>query len=233
MGAFLAPDGFAVFEPNVVRRTLTDALPAAGAGIRCPKPGGFHDEAVEDRVDRSAHEAVIEIASRRGKGLSVFQAGDDLCNRWFCLFHDLPGLLRLRHGEHCDVVFWHDDLRRAHVAQPLPLHQPPVVLGRIADFAAAVHHEPDALRSGQLRLSEPVGCDAGNAPRIRWGNHDHVTACLDGRMVARLDLGVQVGHLLPQGLRRPPGDIPAVPGSGKAENHGLIPPRCFLFPIIA
>ena len=223
MGAFLAPDGFAVFEPNVVRRTLTDALPAPGAGIRCPKAGGFHDEAVEDRVDRSAHEAVIEIASRRGKGLSVFQAGDDLCNRWFCLFHDLPGLLRLRHGEHGDVVFWHDDLRRAHAAQIFLPGKLAVILCRVPDFAAAVHHKPDAFRPGQFRQDKPVSYDPRDTPRIRRGHDDHVSARLDGGMVARLDLDVQVDDRIPQRFRDPLRNIPAVARPRKTEDHRITP----------
>ena len=233
MGAFLAPDGFAVFEPNVVHRAPADALPAAGAGAACLKCFGFHEETVEDWVDRATHEAVVERVAGRGESLSRFQTRNNARNIRLCLLHDLPGFRRVRCIEHGDVVFWHDDLRRSHAAQIFLPGKLAVVLCRVPDFAAAVHHKPDAFRPGQFRLDKPVSYDPRDTPRIRRGHDDHVSARLDGGMVARLDLGVQVGHLLPQGLRRPPGDIPAVPGSGKAENHGLIPPRCFLFPIIA
>lgn len=223
MGAFLAPDGFAVFEPNVVHRAPADALPAAGAGTACLKCVGFHEETVEDRVDRATHEAVVERVAGRGESLSRFQTRNNARNIRLCLLHDLPGFRRVRCIEHGDIVFRHDDLRRSHAAQIFLPGKLAVVLCRVPDFAAAVHHEPDALRSGQFRLDKPVSYDPRDTPRIRRGHDDHVSARLDGGMVARLDLDVQVDDRIPQRFRDPLRNITAVARPRKTEDHRITP----------
>ena len=61
MGAVSAPDRFAVFQTDVVQRAQLHALTAADAGIRCPEGIRFYKEAIEHRVHRAAHKAVVEV----------------------------------------------------------------------------------------------------------------------------------------------------------------------------
>lgn len=165
--AFLSPHGFPGCEPDVVQRAVPDTLPAADAGISDPEGVGFDKEPVERRIDRTAHEAVVKIVPRRGKGLIRPDARDDLIDDGFRLFHDHCGFLSLRGPEHRNVVFGHDDLCRPHVAQLLFSGEQAVVFCRVSDLAAAVHDEPDAFRADKLRSGKPVGHDPrGYATRM-------------------------------------------------------------------
>ena len=75
MGAVFAPDRLSVFQTDVVQRAQLHALTAADAGIRCAEGIGFYKEAIEHRVHRAAHKAVVEVISWRGKFLPVSELG--------------------------------------------------------------------------------------------------------------------------------------------------------------
>ena len=75
VGAVFAPDRFAVFQMDIVQRAQFHALTAADAGVRCPEGIGFYKEAIEHRVYRAAHKAVVEDLSRRRKLLPGSELG--------------------------------------------------------------------------------------------------------------------------------------------------------------
>ena len=156
MGAVFAPDRFAVFQTDVVQRAQLHALTAANAGIRCPKGVRFYKKAIEHRIYRTAHKAVVEVLSRWRKFLPGSEPGQHLLKCRLCLLHNAPCLLLLGCIEHGNVIFWHDDLGCAHVLQPLLRRKLPVIACRIADLAAAVHHKPDTLCPGQRGLAQPL-----------------------------------------------------------------------------
>ena len=60
VGAVFAPDWPAVFQMDIVQGAQLHALTAADAGTRCPEGIGFYKEAIEHRVYRAAHKAVVE-----------------------------------------------------------------------------------------------------------------------------------------------------------------------------
>ena len=66
VGAVTAPDRLAVLNRDIVRWAEPGTLTAAGAGITGRKGICFDEERIEDRIYRTAHEAVVKvIASRR------------------------------------------------------------------------------------------------------------------------------------------------------------------------
>ena len=89
VGAVLAPNRRTVFDCNVVHRTALRALPAADAGVRYGKGVRFDEEFVENRIDRAAHEAVVEVVPRRRKRLIGLNRCDCAVNVRFGLSDDL------------------------------------------------------------------------------------------------------------------------------------------------
>ena len=69
VGAVAAPDRLAVLNHDVVHRAEPGALTAAGAGIAGRKSICFDEERIEDRIHRTAHEAVVEIIAGRRERL--------------------------------------------------------------------------------------------------------------------------------------------------------------------
>ena len=69
VGTVFAPDRPAAFQMDVVQRAQLHALTAADAGIRRPEGVCLYKKAIEHRVHRAAHKAVVEVLSRRGKFL--------------------------------------------------------------------------------------------------------------------------------------------------------------------
>ena len=64
VGAVFSPDRLAVFQMDIVQGAQLHALTAADTGFRCPEGIGFYKEAIEHRVYRAAHKAVVEVVSR-------------------------------------------------------------------------------------------------------------------------------------------------------------------------
>ena len=157
MGAVFAPDRLSVFQTDVVQGAQLHALTAADAGIRCPEGIGFYKKAIEHRVHRAAHKAVVEGLSRRRKLLPSSELGQHLLKRRLCLFHDAPRLLLLGCIEHSNVVFRHDNLGSPHIIQVFLRRKLPVVFCRIADLAAAVHHKQ--MRSAPVSVVLPSHSD--------------------------------------------------------------------------
>ena len=162
MGAVFSPDRLSVFQMDIVQGAQLHALTAADAGIRCPEGIRFYKEAIEHRVHRAAHKAVVEVLSRRGKFLPGLEPGQHLLKRRLCLLHDALCLLLLGCIEHGNVVFRHDDLRSPHIMQIFLRRELPVVFCRIADLAAAVNH-PNA--GGVLVLG--LGCENSNIDELK------------------------------------------------------------------
>ena len=129
--------------------------------------------------------------------------------------------------EHGNVVFRHDDLGCAHILQLLLHCKLPVIACRIANFAAAIHHKPDTLCSGQLGLAQPLRHHPGDTPCVGRRDQHHVTPGLHRGGILCLDAGVQVvkRHLQPFG--NAPRQIPAVAGSRKIKYHGCSLILCF------
>ena len=113
MGAGLTPHGFSVFHADVVHGTFPGALAAADAGVPRPEGGRFYEASIENRVHRAAHEPIVEVISRGGKGPAGPDVLDDRVNLRFRPLHDFSGRRRLGRVEHGDIIFRHDDLRRA------------------------------------------------------------------------------------------------------------------------
>ena len=67
VGTVFAPERLSVFQMDVVQGAQLHALTAADAGIRCPEGLRFYQKAIEYRVYRAAHKAVIKVLSRRRK----------------------------------------------------------------------------------------------------------------------------------------------------------------------
>ena len=67
VGAVLAPDRFAVMQGDIVGGTTPDTLTAADAGAAYSEGIRLNKERVEERIDSTAHEAIVEVAARRGK----------------------------------------------------------------------------------------------------------------------------------------------------------------------
>ena len=227
MGAVFAPDRLSVFQMDVVQRAQLHALTAADAGIRCPESLRLYKKAIEHRVHRAAHKAVVEGLSRRRKLLPGFELGQYLLKRRLCLLHDAPCLLLLGCIEHGNIVFRHDDLGCAHVPQLLLRRKLPVIACRIANFAAAVHHKPDTLCPGQRGLAQPLRHHPGDAPCVGRRYQHHVTPGLHRGGIPCLDVSVQVvkRHLQPFG--NAPRQIPAVAGSRKIKYHGCSLILCY------
>ena len=142
MGASFAPNRLAVFQRDVVHRTALRTLPAANAGIRYGKSIRFHKKFVENRVDRTAHKAVVEVVPRRREWLIALNRRNSSVNARLGLGDDFVRFVSLGRGEHRNVVLRHDDLRRAHAGNRLFRAKFAIVLVGVADLAAAGHDEP-------------------------------------------------------------------------------------------
>ena len=121
VGAVAAPDRLAVLNRDVVRWAELGTLTAAGAGIAGCKSICFDEERIEDRIHRAAHEAVVEVIAGLRERLIRRDGGDHTLNVRLRPGNDLPRFLRLRRVEHGNVIFRHDDLRRAHRGKLCPL----------------------------------------------------------------------------------------------------------------
>ena len=219
VGAVLPPDGFPVLQGDVVGGAAPDALTAAGTGISGCEGICFYKAGIEDGIHRPAHKAVIELPPGWRKGPVFPDGGDRAVYVRLRSGHDLPGFLHLRGVEHGDVVLRHDDLRRAHADEALRLAETAVVAVGIADLAAAGHDEPRPLRTGQLRVQQPVLHDAGDPPGV-GGRDDHQPLPgLHRGGVSGLDAVIQAQQRLAQPVGNAPGRVAAVPGAGKVKNH--------------
>ena len=115
MGAVLAPRRFAVLERDVVHRAETDALTAADAfAARC-KGIRLNKKRVEDWVHGTAHEAIVEVAARRGKVSIRLNGGDGALDARLGIDYDFSRFVRLRGIEHGNIVFRHKNLRCTHI----------------------------------------------------------------------------------------------------------------------
>ena len=214
VGAVAAPDGLAVLNGDIVRRAERGALPAADAGVAGGESLCLDAERIEDRVHRAAHKAVVKIIAGRREGLIRRDGGDHTVNIRLRPGHDLPRLVGLGRVEHGNVIFRHDDLRRAHIAELFLPAEPEVILCRIADLAAAGHDKPCLLCAGKVRFCQPIPHNARNAPRVSGRDDNQALVCLDRRSIARFDAIVHADKLVTQGRRDALCHIPAVPGTG-------------------
>ena len=167
VGAVAAPDRLAVLNRDVVRWAEPGTLTAAGAGIASRKGICFDEERIEDRIHRAAHEAVVEIIAGRCERLIGRDGGDHTINVRLRFSNDLPRFLRLRRVEHGNVIFRHDDLRRAHIGELfLPAERTVIPCG-IADLTAAGHNEPYLRPTGKARFCQPNLHNAWNQIILR------------------------------------------------------------------
>ena len=214
VGAVAAPDGLAVLNGDIVRRAERGALPAADAGVAGGESLCLDAERIEDRVHRAAHKAVVKIITGRREGLICRNSGSCTVNVRLCPGHDLPGLAGLRRVEHGNVIFRHDDLRRAHIAELFLPAEPEVILCRIADLTAAGHDKPRLLCTGEFRFCQPIPHNARNAPRVSGCDDNQALVRLDRRSVARFDAVVHAENFVAQDCRDALCHVPAVPGPG-------------------
>ena len=156
VGAVAAPDRPAILERDVVCWAEPDTLAAAGAGIAGRKRLRFDKERIEDRIYRAAHEAVVEVTTRRRECLTGRDGRDCAGNVRLRFDNDLPRLLRLGRVEHGNVILRHDDLRRTHIGELFFSAKHMVIFGGIADLAAAGHDEPRLPGPKELRPTQPV-----------------------------------------------------------------------------
>ena len=215
VGTVLAPNRLAVFERDVVHRTALRALTAADAGLRYGKGVRFDEAFVENRIDRAAHEAVIEIVPCRRERLIALNRRNCSVDAGLALGDDLPRFVRLRRGEHRNVVLRHDDLRRAHAGKSLFRTEFAIVLVGVADLAAAGHDEPRQPCATQLRFQKPVAHDARNAPRVSRRDDNQPFVGFDGRSVGSLDAGIQIHKRIAQRVRNAFRHIVTVSGTRK------------------
>ena len=214
VGAVAAPDGLAVLNVDIVRRAERGALPAADAGVAGGESLGFDAERIEDRVHRAAHEAVIKIIAGQREGLICRNSGECTVNVRLRPGHDLPCLVRMRRVEHGNVIFRHDDLRRAHISKLFLPAERKVILFRVADLAAAGHDKPHLLCAGKVRFYQPIPHNARNAPRICGRDDNQTLVRLDRRSIARFDAVIHAEKFVVQSNRDALCHIPAVPGTG-------------------
>lgn len=232
VGAVAAPDRLAVLNRDVVRWAELGTLTAAGAGIAGRKSICFDKERIEDRIHRAAHEAVIEVIARRCELLARPDGGDYTVNVRFRSGNDLPRFLRLGRVEHGNVIFRHNDLRRAHISELFLLAERTVIPRGIADLTTAGHDEPCLRPAGKVRFCQPSPYNARNAPRISGRDDDQTLVSLDRRVSARLDAVIHAEKLVAQSFGDALCDVPAVPGTGKIEYH-TGPPYCPTKAVIA
>ena len=219
VGAVAAPDRLAVLDRAVVRGAAFGALAAAGAGVTGRKRLCLDKARVEDRIHRAAHEAVIEIVAGRCELLPRLDSRDGSVNVRLRPGNDLPCFLRLRCVEHGDVIFGHDNLRRAHIDKLFLLTERAVILSGITDLTAAGHDEPCLCPTGEVRSCQPILHNARDAPCVS-GRDDHqaLIGC-DRRSITSFDAVIHAEKLVAQGNRNALCDVPAVPSTGEIEYH--------------
>lgn len=223
--AVTAPDRLAVLNRDVVHRAEPGTLTAAGAGIAGRKGICFDEERIENRIHRAAHKAVVEVIAGLRKRLIRSNSGDHTVNVRLGPGNDLPRFLRLRRVEHGNVVFGHDNLRRAHIGELFLLTERAVILSGIADLTATGHDEPSLCPTGKVRFCQPIPHNARNAPRVSGRDDNQAFIGCDRRAVPRLNAVVHAEKLVAEGDRDALCDVPAVPGAGKTEYH-TGPPYC-------
>ena len=214
VGAVAAPDRLAVLDRDAIRWAEPGALTAAGAGVAGRKGICFDKERIENRIHRAAQEAVIKVIAGRCELLIRRDGGDRTVNVRLRLGNDLPRFLRLRSVEHGNVIFRHDDLRRAHIAELFRLTERAVIFGGIADLTAAVHDEPCLLSTGKVRFCQPIPYNARDAPRVGGRDDDQALIGCDRRSIARLDAVVHTEKPVAESFGDALCDVPAVPGTG-------------------
>ena len=104
----VAPGGFTVLQVNVIHRAPGFASSTADTAFLRPKGVGFYKKTIEHRIDRAAHQTVIEIVSRCGKGAVCFYVSYNIGNMRLCLLNDPSGFIGGRGVKHGDIVFRHD-----------------------------------------------------------------------------------------------------------------------------
>ena len=198
VGAIAAPDRSAVLNGDVVGRAEADTLAAAGAGIAGRKRLRFDEEGIKDWVHWAAHEAVVEVMTRRRECLTGRDNRDCAVNVRLRLGNNLPRLLRLGRVEHGNVILGHDDLRCPHIGELFFPTKRMVIFGGIADLTAAGHDEPRLPGPKELRPAQPVLHQTGDAPGV-GGCDDHQKVIrFDRRSIALLDAVVHAEKLLPK-----------------------------------
>ena len=221
--AFLSPDRLLIDQADIIYRTSPDTLPTACACIARPECFGLNNT-IENRIDRTAHQAIIKVIPGRRESFAIFEMRDNLINTRFCSGYDLPCLLRLRRPEHRNIIFRHNNLSRSHVTQMLSCSNFPIVPGSISDLSAAVHHEPDASGVSPFCSGYPCRYNPWNSPGICRSDKDYILTSLDRRCIPCLDPGIQIYNVILQCFRNSLCNIAAVAGSRKTENHILNPP---------
>ena len=219
VGTVATPDRLAVLNRDIVCRAEPDTLTAADAGVAGCKGICFDEERIEDRIHRAAHKAVVEVIAGLRERLIRCNGGDHTVNVRLSLSNDLPRFLRLRHVEHGNVIFGHDDLRRAHTGELSLLAERTVIPSGIADLTAAGHDEPCLRPAGKIRFCQMIPNDARDAPRVSRGNDNQALIGCDWRSIARLDAVVHAEKFVVQSDRNALCNVPAVPGTGEIQNH--------------
>lgn len=180
----------------IVHRAFFRTLSATNTGIICLKGVGLNEKLIKYRVYRTAHKAVIEIASRCGKSLSRLNAHNGLLKRWLCSFHDAPGFFCLRCAKHRNVVFRHNNLCCSHIAQVFLFGKFAIVFCCVTNLAATVHHKSDSFRTNKLGLGKPIRYDSRNTPCICWRNHDYVLSRLYRGMILDFNFCIQIDRFI-------------------------------------
>ena len=202
VGAVAAPDRLAVLDCDVVCWAKLGTLTAAGAGFAGRKSICFDEERIEDWIHRTAHKAVVEVIAGWCERLILCDGGGHTVNVRLRPGNDLPRFLRLGCVEHGNVIFRHDDLRRAHIGELFLLAEHAVILNGIADLTAAGHDEPSLCPTGKVRFRQMIPYNTRNAPRVS-GRDDNQA-------------------LVTQGARDALCDVPAVPSSSEIEYHAVL-----------
>lgn len=179
VGAVAAPDRPAVLDGDVVGRAELGALTAAGAGVAGSERLCFDKKRIEDGIHRTAHEAVIEVIAGRRECLTGRDGGDCAVNVRLRLGDDLPRLLRLGCVKHGNVILGHDDLCRSHIGELFVPAERVVILGGVANLAAAGHDEPRLLDPREFRPAQPVLYQTGDAPGVGGRDNHQTLICLD------------------------------------------------------
>ena len=91
--AILSPDRRLIDQADIIYRTSPDTLPTACACIARPEYFGLNNNTIENRIDRTAHQAIIKVIPGRRESFAIFEMRDNLINTRFCSGHDLPCLL--------------------------------------------------------------------------------------------------------------------------------------------
>ena len=117
VGAVFTPHGLAFYQRNIFRGTVLGTAAAAHTFFGDEKPFGGDNEAVKQTIDGIAAQFINELWSWFGQRSACGHQAGYTVNVGMGGGENGGGLFRAGSPEKGDIIFRHDDARRAHIAQ--------------------------------------------------------------------------------------------------------------------